>query len=342
MDPCRANLLGIIQQGIPLQTDPWSILADRVALPREAVMLQLDQWHRDGLLRRIGGVFDATLLGYSQTLVAMAVEASAIESAAEQIVTHPGVSHCYQREDDRFNLWFTLAVSPDSSLGLDGTIDRLATLADANGVMNLPTQKRYKLHVRFGPKGALTPPAEPGPPSAAMRPVETNELQRRAICALQDDLPPIEDPFERLGRRVAMSREDLLVAGRDLLTLGVMRRYAAIVHHRRLGVNANALVVWRVGLDRADRCGYTAARHEAVSHCYLRPPGPDWPWRLYTMIHAEHRPAATAVIDQLAGQLDLRGEEDRRTLWTIREFKKQRVALFSDEQAAWEVAGRGD
>ena len=53
-----------------------------------------------------------------------------LENAARAINAHPGVSHNYLR-DHAFNLWFTIAVPPDSALGLDGTLDVLARLYPA-------------------------------------------------------------------------------------------------------------------------------------------------------------------------------------------------------------------
>ena len=58
-------------------------------------------------------------------LVAAKVDPEYPHRAAEIINAHPGVSHNYLR-DHEFNLWFTLAVEPDSALGLQGTLDVLA------------------------------------------------------------------------------------------------------------------------------------------------------------------------------------------------------------------------
>ena len=52
-------------------------------------------------------------------LVAAKVDPAYPHRAAQFINTHPGVTHNYLRDHD-FNLWFTIAVEPDSKLGLDG------------------------------------------------------------------------------------------------------------------------------------------------------------------------------------------------------------------------------
>ena len=50
-------------------------------------------------------------------LVAAKVDPAFPHRAAQFINTHPGVTHNYLRDHD-FNLWFTIAVEPDSALGL--------------------------------------------------------------------------------------------------------------------------------------------------------------------------------------------------------------------------------
>ena len=65
-------------------------------------------------------------------LVAAKVDPENPHRAAKIINTHPGVTHNYLRNHD-FNLWFTLAIEPDSELGLrrharrDGRADRRAS-----------------------------------------------------------------------------------------------------------------------------------------------------------------------------------------------------------------------
>ena len=64
----------------------------------------------------------------------------------EIINSHPGVSHNYLR-DHEFNLWFTLAVEPDSALGLQGTLDVLQRLTGAESIRQLPTLKLFKIRM---------------------------------------------------------------------------------------------------------------------------------------------------------------------------------------------------
>ena len=54
-------------------------------------------------------------------LVAAKVDPEHPWRAAKIVNAHPGVSHNYLRNHE-FNLWFTIAVEPDSKLGFEGTL----------------------------------------------------------------------------------------------------------------------------------------------------------------------------------------------------------------------------
>ena len=64
----------------------------------------------------------------------------------------PGVSHNYLRNHD-FNLWFTIAVEPDSRLGLQGTLERLQALTGAESIRQLPTLKLFKIRMDLEMEG---------------------------------------------------------------------------------------------------------------------------------------------------------------------------------------------
>src|SRR3712207_8446468 len=64
------------------------------------------------------------------------------------INSHPGVSHNYERNNE-FNLWYTVAVPPDSRLGLEGTVDVLHRISGAEKTRILPTLKLDRKSTRL-------------------------------------------------------------------------------------------------------------------------------------------------------------------------------------------------
>ena len=360
-DPQR-RLLKAIQRRVPLVREPFAALADELGRDEYWVMDQIAAMSSSGgVIREISAIFDAVALGYQQTLVAMRVAPDRLDQAGRLVAAHPGVSHCYGRTG-ALNLWFTLATSPSSRLGLAKTVDTLARLTASAKTLLLPTLRRYKLNVRFdlendpfaatahlgaeasGPASLAVEPqpdepswtkvllGEGGGDQQATLPT-LNDRELRAVRALQRPLPPRSDPFARLAAAERLNPHTLLAIGSDFLADGSMRRYAAVLHHRAAGAKANVLAAWAVDEPAADAAGARCAQLAAVSHCYLRPARDDWPYSLYTMIHGRSEQDCRLTIDEIATTTGL---SRRAELWTVAEYKKRRIGLFIGEEAKWE------
>jgi DNA-binding Lrp family transcriptional regulator len=96
------------------------------------------------------------------------------------------------------------------------------------------------------------------------------------------------------------------------------------------------MAVWDVPDDRVEEAGAAMAGYTAISHCYERPRRlPDWPYNVFTMIHARSREECDAFVAQLAERLAL---PRREVLYSAEEYKKVRPVYFSDADALWERA----
>lgn len=328
------RLLQRIEDSMPLVREPYAQIAAELGCGETELLAHLAGLRGEGgVIREISGIFDVSRLGYRQSLVALAVPEDRLDEAGRIVAAHPGVSHCYGRANE-WNLWFTLAVSPASCLGLEGTVARLCELCGARSQMILPTLRQYKLRVRLAGQGeaaaAETPRAKPHVRGAQ---VQLDDAQRRAVAALQQDLPNCTDPFATLAKPVGMGADELLVHAADMLAAGCLRRYSAVLHHLQAGFPANVMVVWQVGEAEADAAGAQCAQLPAISHCYVRPSSERWPYSLYTMIHGRNRQDCQMTVEEIVART---GMLRRAELWTREEYKKQRVVLFSDEEAAWE------
>lgn len=339
-----AVLLNILQDGIPLVVQPWGNIALRLGWTPQQVISRVERLYTAGVIRCISGIFDPAALGYTTALVAFDVHGvknvqKTLDDSAAAVSAHPGVSHCYSRDDDMFDLWFTLAVSSQSTLGLKSTVERLAKNANVKRHMILPAMRKFKLRVRFDFDAANSPdeslveiPEEESQKST----VEVTPQQRCAIRALQVDLPRTAEPFSELAAKAKMDVDEMLTCAAELLATGKMRRYAAAINHRTAGATANVMVVWNVFNtdNEAESAGTKAASFPAVTHCYLRPPADNWKYSLYTMIQTQSIPESQQVIQRIASKI---GSPPRRELWTTAEYKKSRVKLFTNDEAVWEA-----
>ncbi|MBI4305375.1 MAG: Lrp/AsnC family transcriptional regulator [Chloroflexi bacterium] len=145
------------------------------------------------------------------------------------------------------------------------------------------------------------------------------------IREMQEDLPLVTRPFDALARRLGMSVPQVFDYAQGMIGRKLMRRFSAVLYHRRAGFSANAMVVWRVPAERSQEVGEIFARSPWVTHCYERPTFADWPYSHYTMIHATSRERCEKVAEELAEASSI---TDKQLLYSNREYTKTRVRYF--------------
>ena len=270
-------------------------------------------------------------------LVAAKVDSENPHRAAQIINSHPGVSHNYLRTHE-FNLWFTIATPPDSELGLDGTLEVLQRLTGAESIRQLPTLQLFKINMNLEMEGgtdALSAAVEAAPPRELERqPYDDTDIA--VIRALQGPMEVTDRPYDAAAAEVGMSTHDFLDHLRGMVDRKILRRVAAILYHRRAGFSANGMGVWRVPEDQILEVGARMAAVRGISHCYQRPTYADWPYSVFTMAHGRSKEECDAVLDGIADEHDLHGD-DRAVLYSSTEFKKIRLHYFTDDYARWEA-----
>ncbi|MEX0874234.1 MAG: Lrp/AsnC family transcriptional regulator [Actinomycetota bacterium] len=322
------QLLNAVQKEVPLVPRPFAQVADEIGTTEDDVLARLRRWRDDeGVIRQISAIFDTRKLGYTSTLVAMRIPAERMNEAAKLVNEHPGVSHNYER-DHEFNLWFTLAVP--AGMDLTEHIDRLHELTGAESTRILPTLKMFKIEVRLDMETGVSNADGPPPPKVEIPPLTEADID--AIRALQVDMPLVSRPFAEEAKTVGMSEDELLEFGHKFVADGRMRRCAAILRHRRAGFLANGMGVWKMPEERAEELGYQIAAFPQVTHCYQRPVYEDWPYRVFSMVHARTEEKVREVI---AGISNDTGLPEYDILFSTREFKKTRVPYFTGEYEAW-------
>ena len=117
---------------------------------------------------------------------------------------------------------------------------------------------------------------------------------------------------------------------RALLADGTVRRFGAVVNHRRVGFVANALTLWQVPPEKLDAAGAALASSPFVSHCYARATRPDWPYSLYAMVHARSEDDLSATVRNLAERVGaiVGAAAESLVLPTVREYKKTSMRYF--------------
>jgi DNA-binding Lrp family transcriptional regulator len=334
-------LLNLLQSSFPLEQRPFEHVARAASMPESEVIARTERLLDERIIREITPIFDTPALGYSSMLVAAKVDAENPHRAAQLINEHPGVSHNYLR-NHAFNLWFTIAVAPDSQLGLDGTLDVLKERGGATSMRKLPTITMFKINMNLemaGDTEALVSPVEAVEPRPR-EPVPIDDFDVALIRALQGPMTVRPDPYAPAAEELGVSVDRMLDHCRGMIERKLLRRVAAILYHRRAGFSANGMGVWKVPEAQVVELGPRMAAVRGVSHCYQRPTYPDWPYSVFTMAHGRSKEECDAVLDGVASVAGL-GGSDRSTLYSSTEFKKVRLLYFTPDYAEWERKAAG-
>jgi DNA-binding Lrp family transcriptional regulator len=208
-------------------------------------------------------------------------------------------------------------------------------MTEATSTRVLPTLKLYKIGVDLDvsdtrPMDARTTLPTYGGAEHAEHGSDATDIE--FIRALQDDLAVVPEPFAVMAEQIGATPEAVIAAAERFIADGRMRRFAAVLHHRRAGFGANAMSVWRVPPEDVDPYGYKLAGYAAVSHCYRRPTYPDWPYALFGMIHGTSKARVEEAVTAIRNDTGL---EDFRLLYSTAEFKKIRVKYFDPAYDEW-------
>jgi len=142
----------------------------------------------------------------------------------------------------------------------------------------------------------------------------------KILAALEDGLPLVPEPFEKIGKRLGLTGSEVLERTQNLQETGVIRRFRARINQRKLGISANALVAWRCNAKPAEKTGAVLASYPSVTHCYERKAVPGrWEYSLYTVHHGLSREAVEDEIRKIAGAAGL---SDYLVLFSTEEYKR--------------------
>ncbi|MFO7971823.1 MAG: winged helix-turn-helix transcriptional regulator [Desulfobacterales bacterium] len=151
------------------------------------------------------------------------------------------------------------------------------------------------------------------------------DLENEIIGLIQGDIPITQRPYLEMAQKLGISEKTLLERLKDLCNKGVIRRFGATLYHQKSGFQANAMVAWKVEEDRIDEAGEKMASFNEVSHCYRRNPTVDWPYNLYTMIHAKDEESCREIARNISIITQI---NTYSLLFSRRELKKTSMKYF--------------
>jgi DNA-binding Lrp family transcriptional regulator len=337
MDDLDKKIVTAIQGGLPAEERPFDALAAPLGIQPDEMLARVRRLAGDGMIRRLGPVFDSRSLGYVSTLVAARIPSERLAEVAARVTRLPGVTHNYERRH-AYNLWFTLTCP--SAQELDRTLAGLRKETGIPDFHNLPALAVYKIRVQFDLAGKSEVPGEdmttfpekgslPTGRSAGAHapgvPRPLDEKQKELVRLLQDGLAVEREPFAAMAARLGWPASRVVQQIREWLDSGVIRRFGAVVRHKELGFVANGMAAFRISPEAIDDAGLRLARRTEVSHCYRRPPLPDFPYSLFAMVHGQSEDEVQQTVAAMAKEIAV---EDYAVLFSVTEFKKASMRYF--------------
>ncbi|MFW6436547.1 MAG: Lrp/AsnC family transcriptional regulator [Halococcoides sp.] len=295
LDDCQRALLREYRRGVPLEVRPYERMGATCGTDGATIREAIEGLESAGLIRRIGPAIATRHVGAS-TLAALAVPESRVDRVGRQVADRAAVTHAYRR-DHRYSLWVVLTARDRATID-----ENLASIAERTGFdpLELPAERVYAHDLGFPVLDrAPLPATRSTPPPTPDRSIDPE--QRRLLAALQDGLPIAPEPYDRVADRLGRDRSAVIEGLSRLRAAGFVRRIGLVVSHRRTGYDATAMVAWAVPQEDLDRAGRAGAAVDGVTKVYARParPGRDWPYRLFTMVHARTPAARDLAIDRL-------------------------------------------
>ena len=330
----RDLLLNRIQKDIPIVERPYRVLGEEVGLSEDEVLSILSGVKAEGVLRQVSAIFDTRTLGYKSSLVAAVYDEDQLDAGAETVNLHPGVSHNYRRNHS-FNLWYTIAVPPESDL--EAHVQRLHDLSGARLTRLMPTLHLFKIGVEFDMTGTEAWNAKSRPQyTSEQRNIgyAVTDLDRAFVVEFQKDLPITAEPYRDACAALGLSIQEVAAHAERMKAAGALRRVSAVFRHQSAGFRFNAMGVWAVPQEDVQRVGAEMAGFKAVSHCYLRPTYPEWPYTIFTMVHGRSKEEAFGKIQAIEQEVAPGIAYD--ILYSTKEYKKVRLEFYKPEFYDWE------
>jgi siroheme decarboxylase len=121
-------------------------LAEKCNLNEEEVISRVQKLKEQGIIRRIGAIFDGAKLERVSTLCAVKVSEEKLEHFIEAVNAIPGVTHSYRR-DNEYNVWFTL--NAESEQDINNIFARLEAETGVEDIMNMKAVRTFKINATF-------------------------------------------------------------------------------------------------------------------------------------------------------------------------------------------------
>ncbi|NMM28752.1 MAG: Lrp/AsnC family transcriptional regulator [Glaciimonas sp.] len=145
MDPIDRAIINGLQEGLGVCERPYLEAAQRLGLSEEDLIARLTRMLAEGVLTRIGPLYQIERIGGAFTLAALHAPLADFERVAQQVNALPQVAHNYAREHE-LNMWFVIATETPAEIA--SVIDTIEQQTGCR-VFNFPKSREYFVELKL-------------------------------------------------------------------------------------------------------------------------------------------------------------------------------------------------
>jgi len=146
VDNAERKILNMLQREFPLAREPFRVLAQRAGTDEDDFLERVRSLKEQGIIRRIGAVFDVAGAGFASTLCTATVPVDRLEQFTEVVNSYQGVTHNYLR-DHEYNVWFTF-IGPTRE-AIEESLSDISQQTGITDIVSMPVKRRFKVDTRF-------------------------------------------------------------------------------------------------------------------------------------------------------------------------------------------------
>ncbi|WP_309493121.1 siroheme decarboxylase subunit beta [Candidatus Hecatella orcuttiae] len=98
MDSIDREILYLLQEGLPLSSEPFALIAEKLGITPGEILSRLKLLREEGVIRRFGASLRPPKVGIlANAMVAWKVPSGRVEAVGTALSRFPEVTHCYER-----------------------------------------------------------------------------------------------------------------------------------------------------------------------------------------------------------------------------------------------------
>jgi len=163
-----------------------------------------------------------------------------------------------------------------------------------------------------------------------------DNLDLEILLALQDGIPLVKEPFSAVATQLGIAPDEVIERLQRLREEKIIRKFGLFVRKSKVGVIANAMVVWAVPSNRVQEVAEFFSRFREVTHCYERRTAPNWRYNVYTVIHGVERKTVNEFVKTLSAAVEVK---DYLVLFSVREFVRRSTGRVRPEDSRSAASG---